>query len=191
MTKVLFLGEKIYLWIFCGVIYWHGCKEPVYQSAEKPVRDNKYPISQAYNVTYHYSEFGKPRAKLSAYCAKEFLGQNAEESYTRLERNLVIEFFDSLGAVESRLQADTAEIYDNQGIAVAWGNVAVTNSKGDRLETQKLRWRKKDQKIHTNTPVKIYTKDEVLVGDSLVASTNFQQYKIYKIRGSLKVSENE
>jgi LPS export ABC transporter protein LptC len=188
MTKVL-LGGKSYLWIFCGVLFGYGCREPVYQSVEKPVRNDKRLITQAYNITYYYSELGKPRAKLSAYCAKEFLGQSAEESYTRLERNLVIEFFDSFGLVESRLQADTAELYDNQGIAVAWGNVVVTNNKGDRLETQKLRWRKKDQKIHTNSPVKIYTKNEILVGDSLVASTNFQQYKLYKIRGSLTVNE--
>jgi LPS export ABC transporter protein LptC len=191
MAKVILWGKKRYLWIFWGVLCWYGCKEPVYQSAEKPVRDKKRPITHAYNVTYDYSELGKPRAKLSAHSAKEFLSEKAEESYTRLEHKLVIEFFDSLGLVESRLYADTAEIYDNQGMAVAWGNVIVTNNKGDRLETQKLRWRKKDQKIHTNSPVKIYTADEVLVGDSLVASTNFQQYKIYKIRGSLKVNENK
>ncbi|MCS6904078.1 MAG: LPS export ABC transporter periplasmic protein LptC [Bacteroidia bacterium] len=175
--------------IFLGLL-WAGCKEPIQPTATDKSFKNR-PLSLAYNVTYIYSELGRPIAQLQARCIKEFISERAEENYSRLEGNVEIRFFDSSGSVESHLQADTAEFFEARGVAKAWGKVIVTNSKGERLETQQLYWRKKDNTIHTHSFVKIYTQEEVLIGDSLIASPNFQRYRLYKIKGSLQIKEEK
>jgi hypothetical protein len=57
------------------------------------------------------------------------------------------------------------------------------------LETDTLYWNKEANIMHTRGQVIIRTPNERIYGDSLVGTTDFSEYKIFKIRGIVKVNQ--
>ena len=66
-------------------------------------------------------------------------------------------------------------------------NVSVLNRKGERLNTEQLFWDENKQKIYTNKFVRIKTAKQIIYGDGLISNTDFTQYKITNIRGTIEL----
>lgn len=121
--------------------------------------------------------------------------QNREEevrpldTYTICDSGVKITFFDEFGKVESKLRANYAELYEDQGYAEATGDVVVENNEGDRLNTEKLYWDQERDELWTDRFVRITTPEEIIMGDSMVSNTSFTNYRIYKIRGTITLEE--
>ncbi len=146
----------------------------------------KEPIQQGWGVKYLVTEFGQPKVELEARHVFEEMETN-NQVCTRLDSGVKMIFYNSQNKIESSLTADRAKLYNQRGYAQATGNVLVTNEKNEKLETEKLNWWRDSKKLTTDAAVRIQTIDETLWGDSLVANTNFTNYKIYKLKGTLKM----
>lgn len=147
------------------------------------------PLTESYGVDYIYSEKGTRMARIRAPRAfEEYVG---EKEGTRMvfNRGVNLVFYDSSGRKQSSLRADSANHYRNQGYAEAFGNVVLVNANQEKLETEKLYWYAREEKLRTDAFVKITSPDEVIYGDSLEANLNLSEYVIYKIRGQLQVED--
>ncbi len=78
---------------------------------------------------------------------------------------------------------------DNSDNLEVTGDVQIVNSKGEKLNAEKLFWNKTDKKIRSDEFVKIYTNDEVIYGTGFEADENFTNYVIYNIKGVVKVRD--
>ena len=145
------------------------------------------PQKEAFNVSFLFSEEGKLQAELTAPHAVEM--REGEEDLRIFDRGVRIQFFTPEGEAKSDLKAVHAVFKRQFTYAKMWEDVVVINNKSDTLETDTLYWDKTANIMHTDGQVTIRTPNELIYGDSLVGTTDFSEYKIFKIRGMVKVKQ--
>lgn len=150
---------------------------------------NNFHQDRADEVTMLYSKNGKVKGRLFAH---EYLkNPAAKPPYTDLNGRLKVEFFDSTGALEHLLTADSCRIYDAQQNIVVWGNVQIISTKGEQLNTEELIWNNSIERFFTEKPVKITTATESLEGSGLEANQDFTWYRILHPKGAVQVKKGE
>jgi LPS export ABC transporter protein LptC len=151
---------------------------------------NLFHHDKADDVTMIYSKNGKVKGRLFAH---EYIkNPGAKPPYTDLNGRLRVEFFsDSTGELEHLLTADSCRIYDAQQNIVVWGNVQITSTKGEKLNTEELIWNNSIERFFTEKPVKITTGTESLEGTGLEANQDFTWYRILHPKGAVQVKKGE
>lgn len=105
---------------------------------------------------------------------------------------MYLELLNKEGAVESTFKADYVYYTAEDNLYKGTGNVVVENMEtGDELTTEELFWDPDEEKFYTERFVTIVSEDEVHTGDGLVASEDFETYKITKPSGTITLEENE
>ena len=115
---------------------------------------NELPVESTINATLIYSDSAQLQVRLIAPQLDRFLG---ERPYIELPRGVELEFYDGDMKVSSRLTANYAISYEEEGIMEAKGNVILINEMGEQLNTEHLIWDEKTGKIHSEEFVKITT----------------------------------
>lgn len=184
---------KLVLGLAVAIAAIVGCSadSSIQQLPDLEARRQHEPRSAIYGFIYEFSEQGKLKAILTAPYARDFYRMATGETEFQLKNGMVIQFFDTLGQPSSRLQAQEGTLFQNKGYAEARGQVIWTNKKGEKLETERLRWFRSLNQVSTPDFVKITTPRDVLYGDSLAANLAFSQYRIFKIRGQFNLEEFE
>ncbi|MEO9966024.1 MAG: LPS export ABC transporter periplasmic protein LptC [Reichenbachiella sp.] len=101
---------------------------------------------------------------------------------------IYLRFYNPFGLVTSTLVADKGHYYSEKDYYTAEGNVIMRSLfSGDELSTELLNWDPKEEKIYTDNFVTIKTEDEVLTGEGLEASQNFEEYTILKPSGTMSI----
>lgn len=166
-----------------------GCGRSEEEEAYLRHLEEGAPIKEAFDVRFIFSEKAVIQATLEAPHAIE--AKEGEEDVRIFDKGMKLEFFTKEGEPKSSLTSDNGKFKNQFNEAEVWGNVVMFNINGDKLETERLFWNKKTEKIHTNEFVKIRTATEVIYGDSMDANTDFTEYKIYNIRGSIQLKDEE
>lgn len=118
-----------------------------------------------------------------------------EEDFADAEQRSVfpqgmhIEIYDDSGKVNSSVQSLYAERSMREQKITAKQKVVVINIKGEKLETEKLIFDERTQRIYTDAFVKITTADQVIMGNGLDADAAFTEYTIKDITGTLMLNE--
>lgn len=134
-----------------------------------------------------YSDFGKVKARLTAPEMNHI--DDPKTPYTELPSGLKLYFFSDSLTVESHLTAGYGISYDRSDEMIARNNVVITNINGDKLETDELIWNQKTERISSEKFVRISTPDEIIFGDGFESNQDISNYKIKKIRGTIRLRE--
>jgi LPS export ABC transporter protein LptC len=147
------------------------------------------PVESGTQMTIIYSDSGLVKAKIQAPVLERYAGK---ENYMLMPRGVKMEFFNGDENVSSTLTSKYAKVmeYPDNKILEAKNDVVVINENGEKLNTEQLFWDQKEQKITSNTFVKITRKTEIIMGDGLESNQDFTRYKIKKIRGTLQVKND-
>lgn len=137
-----------------------------------------------YEITILYTELGKIKAKILAPVLSRYLN---ESGITDFDQGLKIFFFNEDNKVGSSLTADYGKAYEKEEELYVRDNVIVINTKGEKLNTEELIWKKKEKKIFSEKFVKIQTENEIIFGEGLEALEDFSEYSIKKVKGSVRV----
>lgn len=101
---------------------------------------------------------------------------------------IYLRFYSPMGLVTSTLVADKGYYFAEEDYYKAEGNVIMRNLfTGDELSTELLNWDPQDEKIYTDNFVTIKTQDEVLTGEGLDATQDFEEYTILKPSGTMSI----
>lgn len=161
-----------------------GCGSP----AQEPQRTGPTPTGpeQTFaNLELRETTNGKLEWKLKARRAV----REAASSGTRLE-SLRVEFFQGGPRVRSILVSDSGRVDLQRGTLIATGNVVVTTTEGNRLETEELFWDRKNAKVTSNTFVRMTRGEDVLTGIGFESDPNLERYEIKKdVRASVREQE--
>lgn len=92
----------------------------------------------------------------------------------------------------SELTAEYGKRFERTKLMEVEKNVIVTNhNSGQKLLTEHLFWDERTKKIYTNVFVTIIEQDKTIHGDSLRANQNLEQVKIFNVRGTINVKDEE
>ena len=146
----------------------------------------KSPIESARNIEILYSDSGIVRTQIISPELNRYI---SDKPYLELPKGVKVLFFNDSMKVQSWLTANYAKKYEREKKMEAKNNVVVVNEKGDQLNTEHLIWDEQQEKIFSDAFVKITTADEIIYGDGLEANQNFTQYKIFNIKGTINLKE--
>lgn len=143
---------------------------------------------EAKNVEIKYNDSGFLKALIKA---KTLVGYKREgQNIVRMPNGIMAYFYNRDGEQESFLTAEKGISYQDQKIIEVTQNVEVVNAEGEKLNTEKLVWDQKTEKIHTDKFVRITTATEVLTGIGMEARQDFSQWTILKPRGQISVQSD-
>ncbi len=101
-------------------------------------------------------------------------------------RNLVVDLYDSLGAVATHMVADSGFIKQERNSMTGLGNVVVTTTDSSRLESEELTWDNRSEQITSPLHVLMISNGDTLSGVGFQSDRNLKKIKIFnKARGSL------
>lgn len=134
-----------------------------------------------YDSEITYTDSGYLRAKLFADLIERH--SNEKKPYIELRKGLRANFYNTAKEVESELTAGYGINYLDSRIVEVQKQVVVINSKGEKLETEKLFWDQNEKTIYTDAHVEITTETEKLYGTGMTAAQDFSSWKISKVTG--------
>jgi LPS export ABC transporter protein LptC len=139
----------------------------------------------ANNVTIDYVDSGFLKARIKA---PKLIGFKKDgNDIVKMPNGITANFFGNDGEEESVLTAEKGISYQTKKITEVSQNVQVINSKGEKLNTEKLIWDQNKQIIYTDKFVRITKKNEVLTGIGMECSQDFNNMHILKPRGEISI----
>ncbi|MFM9061343.1 MAG: LPS export ABC transporter periplasmic protein LptC [Bacteroidota bacterium] len=140
-------------------------------------------VDQMEDVDWWFYNQGKAKAHAVAGKASWQRSQNRLEFYEGLE----VVFYDATGRkVVSRLRALGGSRDTKKSVLEAKGRVVTNNLAGDTLFTEHLLMDEATGRVYTNGPVRIRTPREELRGEGLEANRDLSQYRILRLKGSVR-----
>jgi LPS export ABC transporter protein LptC len=166
------------------VLLFYSCENDI-ATVNKITSPSAAAVETGTDIQVLYSDFGKVKAKLITPQLQQYHTKNP---YFEMTKGLFVDFYNDSLRITSTLKADYGIAYPKTNIFIARENVVVVNEKGDQLNSEELVWDEHTKKLTSDKFVKITTADEVIFGDGLEANQDFTQYKIKKIKGTVKVN---
>jgi LPS export ABC transporter protein LptC len=184
------LFNKIFKGIAAAVVaaFFFACESNT-QEIPLTTTDTVLPTEVSLNTTIMLSD--SAILKLKVVTPKLVRYSKEENPYVEFPQGLKLIMYDSLGEVESTLDANYGVNYPEEKRVEVKNDVVVKNSKDEVLNTEHLIWLRDEGKIYTEEFVKISTPDEIIYGDGLESNESFTKYRIKNIRGTISVNTAE
>lgn len=148
----------------------------------------RFPMEVQKDLHLTYTDSTFKRMELTAPIAESY--PNLAQPQREFKKGLEVTFYDLEGRQSSFLEADYALQFIHKDLWEARGDVVVVNKRGERLNTEKLFWDSRSEKIYSDAFVKITTPEEVIMGEGFKADQNFTTYEINKVTGIINLEED-
>ena len=102
-----------------------------------------------------------------------------EDEPTRLE-GVTLRFYDGDEAVRSVLTSKSGYVDPKTDLLVAEDSVVVVTPKGERLETHRLEWDPKTERVRTDLPFVLYREEDIVTGVGIEADPDLGSYSVSK-----------
>jgi LPS export ABC transporter protein LptC len=144
------------------------------------------PVEEIEGLRTIYSDSGNVKVLLEAPIMKKII---LPKPITELSKGMKISFYDADMHVVSKMSSDYAIHYEQEHRWEAKSNVEVVNLKGEKLNTEKLIWDERGNKLLSDNFVKITTAKEIIMGNGFEADQDFSHYKIFNVTGHITLNE--
>lgn len=169
-----------------GCLFVFGCENS--QRSLNEWRETKALVEEATGVQTVFSQGGSVRSRLTAPLMRRY---SSDTVYVEFPKTLHMVFFDSVGQVQSRLDARYGKYFESLNKAHLRDSVVVANVNGDTLWTPDLWWDQNTQKFYTDKPVRIYRNgDRIYGGKGLEAKQDLSDIIIKQPTGTFIVPDS-
>lgn len=159
------LKLKIMLAIACAALLAFACAED--EDGNVTSQNREVPDEIVTDFTTEETDSGLVRWKLTAPRANKY---NTRKVF--LMDSPRIEFFDDLGNLRTTLTSENGEFSQTTRDMLAYGKVVVVSVEGDVLETDSLTWLNGQDKIVSDSFVKLTRGNDVITGIGMECDHN-------------------
>ena len=146
------------------------------------------PMTSSENLVLNFSDSGIVKVIIKTPLIERYVGGEGK-SYDLMSKGLIIEFLDSLGAIESTVKSNYAIYYPKKELLELTNDVQVSNALGDKLNSEHLVWNSKTKRVNSDDFVKFTTQDEIIYGDGFEANQDLTDYTMNHIKGIISVED--
>jgi LPS export ABC transporter protein LptC len=173
--------------VLCAGAILAGCTNDLDKVAVVAVKDDS-PDRVTLQAEYTYTDAGRPKYRLRAGRIAEW---TREPQRREITEGLELQFFDSVGAPGSKLTARRGVILPGSKRMEVYEEVVFINTKGERMDTEKVIWYEDSARIFTDKAVRIQRGQDVIHGQGLEAAEDFSRYRLKRITGTLRMAEDD
>jgi len=141
------------------------------------------------SVTTLISDSGRIRYRVIAEIWEIY--DKAKDPYWYFPKKVYFERFNDSLKTESMVQSDTARYYTDRKVWELKKNVSLINLKGESFKTSLLYWDQRQQRIYSDSFIRIEQKDQIITGYGFESNQTLTQYKIFKVEGIFPVDSAE
>ena len=143
----------------------------------------------AYDVVVERSDSGMMVARLSAPVMRTI--DDKDSTLLEFPKGFVAFIYENGDSNPiSKIRGDYGVNYEKKEMIIVKNNVVVENiTTQEVLETEKLFWDQKRQKLYTSSLVKISSPEKIIYGDSMVANEDFTHREIFGIRATIELND--
>lgn len=158
-----------------------SCGQNEMEKVKELTDREELPIRTSYGVEMTYTDSGRKQMKLFAEQMDHF--DDEEGARIEFSNGFHVIFFGKNDSIDSEMEAQDGILYETENRMIARNDVVVRNSKGERLNTEKLIWDRDSGKVFTDNFVKITRDKGVIHGNGLEAEEDLSSYRIREITG--------
>jgi LPS export ABC transporter protein LptC len=144
-------------------------------------------IEEATNIETFLSQGSTLKAKL---WAPYMMRYSSDTVYVEFPKALHVNFFDSLGRVDSHLDALYGKYYESLNKVYLRDSVLVYNMQGDSLRSPDLWWDQNTQMFYTDKDVWIKRQGTVLLGKGMDSKQDLSDIHIRQVTGIVDVPDS-
>jgi Protein of unknown function (DUF1239). len=141
------------------------------------------------SVTTLISDSGRIRYRIKTEVWKIY--DKAADPYWFFPKKVYLERFNDSLKTESLLQCDTARYFSNRKIWELKKNVRMVSLKGEDFQTQLLYWDQRQQRIYSDSFIRIEQKDKIITGYGFESNESMTKYKILKVEAIFPMDTEE
>ena len=165
------------LLLLCGAVLC-SC-ENKFVPPKTDLKSEDIPEQESWNSSVAFSDSGNVKAILRAGHIMAF----NKKGYTLIDSGAKVDFYTNKEIV-STLTSKKGKVLEPSKNIEIYDSVVVVNKEGSILQTQKLFWDNKTQKVSTDVYVKIKTPKEEVEGIGFISDQNLKNYTIFKVTGT-------
>ncbi len=165
-----------------AILLFIACENDVAE-VQRVISQDEKALERARDVEILYSDSAIVRIRIQAYTMYNHLDK--KEPRREFPQGFIVDFFDERKQSSSKLSANYAMHYINDGKIHMQDSVVVWNRQGDRFEAEDLIWDEKGQKVYSEEFVKISTPEQIIYGYGFTSDLEFNHWKLKQITGEV------
>lgn len=185
VRSLLFDVSRFTFHFFCCLFFFACENDPDVVNRTNTRKPN---IEEGFKIESYLSQNGRQRAKLVAPYMKRY---TLDTTYLEFPRSLHVDFFDSLGKVESQVNALYGKYFETQSKVYLRDSVVAFNVKGDTLRSPDLWWNQNTRKFFTDKYVRFKSVSKTIYGGKgFEADQDLSHYTIFQPTGIILVPDS-
>ena len=173
-----------YLFYILLVNFAHSCTN--WDKTELKTTSAMDPLATSFDIRMVYTDSLKINSILTAPKHEDF--RNLFFKYSIFPEGLKLVFYDNFGC-PNIVEADYGTVYKDTSILDLVGNVKISSSAGDYLETNQLYWDAESDWFFTNKNFKFWNSDYDVAAKRLDANKQFTKFNTGRLTGTMSVEE--
>ena len=166
------------------VNFAHSCTS--WDKSELKTTSEMDPLATSFDIRMVYTDSLKINSILTAPKHEDF--RNLFFKYSIFPEGLKLVFYDNFGC-PNIVEADYGTVYKDTSILDLVGNVKISSSNGDFLETNQLYWDAESDWFFTNKNFKFWNSDYNVAAKRLDANKQFTKFNTGRLTGTMSVEE--
>ncbi|MDZ7692888.1 MAG: LPS export ABC transporter periplasmic protein LptC [Balneolaceae bacterium] len=156
------------------------------ERVQEALSDTLLSTTETWGVDMELMEKGIKKVRVRGSYAATY---NMEEiNETHIDGPVRVQVFDSTGATETRVTANSAIYRADESIFQLYGNVKVRTATGRRLVSEYLKWDQGSNNVSTPQFVIITTPSDSIAGSGFEGTTDLSEYTIREVTGQFIVN---
>ena len=186
-TSRILNGTTTAILVVIVLIFHLSCKG---ESSEKLIAvecSDSLPVMSTFDVNTIISDSGRISYKIIADEWRIY--DKRKPPFWAFEKGVYLEKYDMEMNIEATVKCDTAYYYSEQELWKLIGNVNIKNVKDEKFYTPLMYWDQKEEKIYSDSYIKIEQADQVTEGIGFEANQNLTLWQINNTKGIFAVEE--
>lgn len=171
------------------LLFLLSCSQKEVEQTAGVVDRSKMPKLHATEITTVISDSGITRYRISA--PQWDVYDRANEPYWEFPKGIHFERFDENLRVDANIHSRYAKYKLNEELWELKGQVRMTNIKGELFETERLFWNQREERIFSDTIVKITQAVHIINALGFESNQQMTKYVFRETRGIFPVNENK
>jgi len=171
--------------MMCSCFFFLSCEND--QRTLKEMTEKKEMIEEAKDIETYLSQGSTLKAKL---WAPYMLRSSSDTTFVEFTKSLHVNFFDSLGRVDSHLDSKYGKYYESLNKVYLRDSVLVYNMQGDSLRSPDLWWDQNTQLFYTDKNVWIRRQGTVLLGKGMDSKQDLSDIHIKQVTGFVDMPDS-
>ena len=163
-----------------------GCTKSESDAPVKPIDRTKLPRMYAENVTTLISDSGITRFRIIT--PAWYVYDRSSEPYWAFPKGIHLQQFDQSFHVDAEINSKKAYYYPVRQLWRLDGKVRMINLQGDMFESEQIYWNQREQKIYSDSLIKITQRTKIITGIGFTSNQTLKQYTIRQPKGIIPVS---